>query len=414
MTEFLDLLNDLGGEVTSARETFSSREDGTRVSATRDIVRGRRNPLVYKQRLAEAIKLVADVVEGRRSPYFLQEVMTTDDFPTYFGDIIDRTMLAKYQNWPVTWTSYARRILVNDFREARVTPPMVGADSILDEVPEASQYPDAALSEQAPFTWRVKKYGRRVPFSWETIINDNLNQLQDIPERLAVAARRTEQRLVTNLFVGLSGPNTDLYNVANENIITTANGSLNGDNPPLTINGLQSAYAVLSKMLDESGEPILRDMMTLVVPPALEVTAMNILNSIEIFDSSILGGGQPDNGSTSGERVLRVQNWMRNRLRLVVDPYIPVLASTANGDRSWFLFADPNTSREAIRIGFLRGHESPEIWMKSPNAVRVGGGDVGPMSGDFDTDSIEYRVRHVTGVIMVDHKATVMSNGSGS
>jgi hypothetical protein len=52
--------------------------------------------------------------------------------------------------------------------------------------------------------------------------------------------------------------------------------------------------------------------------------------------------------------------------------------------------------------------------MKSPNAVRVGGGPVSPLSGDFDTDAVEYRVRHVTGVTLVDQKATVASNGSGS
>lgn len=411
--DFLDLLDTYEGEVANARNIFS-REDGIAVAAGRNRLAGRISPTAYKANLTAAIKFLHEVMVGRKSVNLLREVMTTDDFPQYFGDILDRTLLAKYQEWPSDWVSYAKRAVVNDFRDAKLMLPMYGVDGVLDEVAEVAPYPDANLNEQAPILWRVKKFGRRVPFSWESMVNDDLGQLTDIPERLARAARRTENDLVARLFVGASGPNTTMYNAGNANIINTTNGSLNGNNPPLSINGLQSAYSVLSRMTDETGQPIFRDVLTLVVPPALEVTARNIINATEIFDSSLLGGGQPDNGSTSGERVLRVQNWMRNRLNLVVDPQIPLISTAANGHTSWFLFASPSTSREAIRIGFLRGHETPEIWMKSPNAVRVGGGAVSPMSGDFDTDSVEYRVRHVTGVTAVDPKATVMSNGSGS
>lgn len=407
--DFLDLIDKVEGDVRNTRNIFSS-EDGVPASRFRKGT----NPVVYKQTLTEAIKFLADVKRGRKHYSLLREAMTTDDFPLYFGDILDRSLMARYELWPADWEAFARRVEVNDFRDAKVIPPLYGADGPLDIVPQGDQYPDAALYEQEPILWSVQKYGRKVPISWETLINDDLNFFTDIPDRLARAARRTEHRLVADLFIGASGPNTTLYTSGHKNIVTTANGSVAGNNPALSINGLQSAYIVLTKMTDETGEPIYRDMVTLVVPPALEVTAKNMLSATTIWDSSLLGGGQPDNGTTSGERRLQVDNWMRNKVRLVVDPYIPILASSANGNTSWFLFADPNSSREAIRIGFLRGHTSPEIWMKSPNAIRMGGGNVGALEGDFDTDSIEYRVRHVTGVTQVDYKATVMSNGSGS
>jgi hypothetical protein len=105
---------------------------------------------------------------------------------------------------------------------------------------------------------------------------------------------------------------------------------------------------------------------------------------------------------------------MKNRVRLSVDPYIPIVASSSNGSTSWFLFANPNNGRPALEIGFLRGHESPEIFIKAPNAQRVGGGNVNPMDGDFDTDSIQYKVRHVLGGVTQDNKMSVASNGSGS
>lgn len=409
--EFLEILENIQSDLSTSRAIFNG-EEGASVNSRRNIVRGRRDPIAYKKQLLEAVKFVEKIKTGKLHPSLFQEVMTTSDFPILFGDILDRTLLAKYETLEPGWAAYARRVVVNDFREAELIPPILGADAVLDVVPEADQYPDAGLEEQERTRWKVQKFGRRVPFSWETIINDNLGQLNDIPERLALAARRTEHRQVTSLFIGTSGPASSMYSNGNKNIVNTTNGA-SVDNPPLSILGLEDAMLVLSKMVDESGYPIVRSVITLVVPPALEIRAMNILNATEVETTQERLGGNPNTG-TNGENRLRLRNWMSGSLRVVVDPYIPVLANSANGNTTWFLFAEPNTSREAIRIGFLRGHESPEIWMKSPNAVRVGGGDVGPMSGDFDTDSIEYRIRHVLGAVKVDPKATVASNGSGS
>lgn len=407
--EFLDVLESFQSQDAGLQKLFNvSAEEGAPIRGNR-----RQQSPKYKLIVAEAAKFLGEIVTGRRPAYHLKEVMTTSDFPYLFGDILDRSVLAAYQEWPSTWTSVAKRATVTDFRDAKVYPPTYGADGVLDEVQQAEEYPDAAVYEQAPITWNVKKYGRKVPFSWESIINDDLDMLKDIPVRLGRAARRTEANLVTSLYVGVSGPLSTMYHNNYGNIVNTANGA-SSNNPVLGIVGLQDAYTVLSKMTDESGQPIMRDVITLVVPPALEITARNILNATEIRATQLGAGGSPDNGSGLGYQELSVANWMRNRVQLVVDPYIPLKATSANGNTSWFLFADPNYSREAIRIGFLRGHETPEIWMKSPNAVRVGGGEVNALDGDFDTDAVTYRVRHVVGATKIDPKSTVASNGSGS
>ena len=47
--------------------------------------------------------------------------------------------------------------------------------------------------------------------------------------------------------------------------------------------------------------------------------------------------------------------------RPVVDPYIPLVATSANGATSWFLFANPSvTDRAALEFARLRGHEEPD------------------------------------------------------
>ena len=110
---------------------------------------------------------------------------------------------------------------------------------------------------------------------------------------------------------------------------------------------------------------------------------------------------------------LRVTNWMRNRVNVVVNPWLPIV-NTTNGNTAWYLFANPGVGRPAMEIGFLIGHESPELWVKSPNAQRVGGGQVNPEEGDFEHDAIQYRVRMVLGGTLMDAKSGVASNGSGA
>ena len=65
--------------------------------------------------------------------------------------------------------------------------------------------------------------------------------------------------------------------------------------------------------------------------------------------------------------------------------------------------------------------------MKLPNSVAIGEGTMGPgpgvipgtsnmspLEGDFDTDSIHYKLRDVFGGVQIDPIMTCYSNGSGS
>jgi hypothetical protein len=53
------------------------------------------------------------------------------------------------------------------------------------------------------------------------------------------------------------------------------------------------------------------------------------------------------------------------------------------------------------------------MFMKAPNAVRVGGGEVSPLDGDYEHDEVGYKVRYVIGGTVIDPKMTAASNGSG-
>lgn len=385
--EMLELLETVRAEEASVKRLFGKEGSGARSSR-----KGKR----YQEALVEAMRLVADVYTGRRKTHYLQEAMTTSDFPYLFGDILDRQILAAYREWPTTWQNYTKRGRVRDFRTVKRFS-MYGADQVLGAViGQKGVYPYEEINENAPYSYSVAKYGRKIRFSWETMINDDLDALKDMPERLGRAARRSEEKFVTQLFVDANGPHASFYTVGNANKVTS--------NPVLSIAALQTAMQVLAAMKDENSEPIVIETVELVVPPALEITALNILNALQIELAEA--------GGTSNQK-LTAMNWMKGRVRLNVNPYIPIVATT-NGSTSWFLFANPSNGRPAMELGFLMGHEEPEVFMKTPNQAPVGGGSEDAMNGDFETDAIEHKLRHVFGGTRMDPKMTVGSNGSGS
>lgn len=384
MSDFLEVIETIRAEEASAQKLFGGEGTG---------VRSMRHGPKYQQKLAEAAQFVGEIVKGRRPMRQLQEAMTTSDFPYLFGDILDRQVLAAYREFPATFLNYVKRSRVPDFRAVK-RYGVYGADNVLDEVPEQHEYKSASISEDTPYSYAVKKHGRKLAFSIESIVNNDLDALTDMPARLGRAARRSEAKFSTGLFVDANGPHASFYTAGNANKVT--------GNPVLSVAGLTTGLEVLSDQVDQNNEPIMIDVVELVVPPSLEMTALNILNALQIELA--------EKGATSNQK-LTVANWMKTKFRLNVDPYIPLVASSANGKTSWFLFANPNDNRPALEMGYLIGHEEPEIFMKSPNATRVGSG--GTDDFDFDTDSREYKVRHIFGGTRMDPKMTVGSNGSG-
>jgi hypothetical protein len=401
----------------------------------------RSNPLrkkMYEARLAEAAKLIVRAFNGgKRDLLNLQEAMSISDFPKLFGDVIDRSVLANYLETPYTWDQIAYASEVSDFRPVKrfridggtgllaniqvAGQPNAGQ---LTPITQGGQYPEDSLSD-AQYTFQLYKYGKRMPFFWETFINDDLNAIKDTPARFGRGARRTEEWFVTQLFAN----NTTFFKTANKNIVTnTVVGDSGGNNPVLTITALQRAIIVMMQQLDTTGQPVSVDAITLVVPPSLMVVAKNILNADYVWMTD-QGGTFSNLGPNTAAvplQQLHAQNWAKNIVKLAVNYELPIVDTTF-GKTGWYLFSDPKSGRPAIEFGRLRGHTSPELFMKLPNSVAIGEGAFGPgpgsmpgtqnanpMEGDFDTDAVFYKIRHVFGGTQEDPIMAVYSNGSGS
>jgi hypothetical protein len=357
----------------------------------------------HRARMDEALRIFEAASTGSYAALArLQEALSTSDFTYVFGDVLDRELLTQYDQMPKIWPSFARRTTVKDFR-AKKYVDLIGGRGILEKVPELDEYPQRKPTD-AQYTLSVAKYGGRFSLSWEDMINDDLGALADLPNRLAQGAADTEDYIATQMLTDGTGPNDALFGAA---VITNSDGSTASNlltgNPALTTQSLSDALAAIGNRLDQEGRPVAPPGFALVVPPALEVAAMQIVNA----SSLILGA------DSSAMRV-EVGNWLRGKITVVVNPWLPVIDGAANKNTTWYVVPLPSTARPSVVLGFLRGYETPDLRVKADAGSRVGGGAVDPREGSFEVDDIAYRVRHVIGSTTLDPRYAAVSNGSGS
>ena len=331
----------------------------------------------------------------------LREAMTTSDFPLMFADVTDRQMLAAYQAIDPEWKKYMRIKTVN-----RLYPWVGGkrfaisnSGMFLGEVAEKGEYLTVKKTE-VKYDVYARKYGNQLDISWEAIIADKLGALKDSPNEFAWLAANTEHYNAVNAYandLNILGSHAagDLYD-------DTTAGEINADTLPLTIANLEATVAAMQAFRHPSGQPMRNRPKFLVISDGgLEFTARQILTSANKMWTQTTALAAPVAYPTTNV----IANY---GLQLVIDPWLSIASLNGFTANTWYLFADPNNIA-AVECDYLEGHERPEICMKASDKVSVGGGALGPMTGDFATDNIFYRVRQCFGANKLDWRATYIN-----
>lgn len=343
--------------------------------------------------VTEFYQLTESAFSGNRHAMVdLTESLATSDFRFLFGQILDEQLLERYSDIPATWDRIARRVTVNNFKPKSYVD-LLGGRGLLEKVAQLAPYPERSPSE-AKTSFRVEKMGARISLAWEMLVNDDLDAFRSLPDDLAVSARDTEQATVTGLLVNETGLNGAYFKAGNKNLMA--------GNPALTPQSLQDAITAISTKVDSQGRPIIVTTAVLTVPPSLAVEARRILGAREIR-------------TTDADGVVYVgENYLTGLVEINVDPWLTVINRSANAATTWFLTPATTGSRPSFVLGFLAGHETPELRVKNDQGNALGGGAIAPEQGSFDDDGIAYRVRHILGGGAVDLIATAASTGAGS
>ena len=400
---------------------------------TADALTGRLDPFLFKQAWQPTDELYVEKLSqmypniiGRRQ-VGLRETMSYSDYSALTVDVLDRMLYGYYTDAPITNMPLVKKHTLRDFRlVARYE--MDGATTPFSRLPNdfpalnphgAGEPPTERAMQQAArevegstqrVTYQPQLYQGMMSINWRAIVNDDLGIFQDLIKRLSISGNRTIYSFITGLYVSAGGWNTTLYNSTFANLVTIANGA-STNNPPLSYQGLLDARTVLANQLDLDGQPIdFSGKLFLTVGPAQENTAISMSKATQI---GISVGGGTQNTQGFPQQWLTTPNWPFEGVTPIIDKYIPLICTGAMRKTMWSLTYEPSAqARPSLELGQLQGYETPQLFQKVPNTMRVGGG-VDPMLGDFWTMNQDYKGILVLGGTQIDGRSTVASTGLG-
>src|SRR5579871_200009 len=288
--------------------------------------------------------------------------LTTASFSYLLGTSMNKRLLHDYQAWPAEWKLFCTEVPIKDFKQQ--TRVRLGSFGSLSTVNEDTAYTTLTLGDGAA-TYSASKRGNIVTISRETIVNDDLHAIKQMPTKLAVAAAYTLAEFV----YGFLSSNAPIYD---GNALFDATHHSNLGSSALSSAAVQAGVVAMREQTNFASKRIGLRPKYLIVPPELEFSSLVIVKS----------AGVP--GSNNNDI-----NPMMGYTQLIVSPQLPAAGTPANSQ--WFLAADP-AEVDTIEIGFVGGQVNPAMFIQD-----------NPLYGlNFTQDAVSYKVRHEYGGAVMD------------
>lgn len=290
-------------------------------------------------------------------------INSTSTFPAIMSNLANKSVMVGFNEAETTYQIWAGKGSNRDFKEAaRVALSEAGN---LELVPEGGQFKQDSFGEASART-KVATYGKLFSLTRQAIINDDLGLFSKIATKYGSAAKRLVNKMV---YAQLTGNVKMQDNVA---LFDSKHGNVAGTGEALSVKAIAKAITAMRRQKGITGEATLNvTPKYLVVPPELEMTAYQIVNSTAAVD-----------GVNSG-----VANPYKGRFIVVAD------AELTDPD-AWYLVADA-TQHDTIEVTYLKGVETPRL------ETRQG----------FDVDGIEYKVAFDCGVSALDFRGLYKNAG---
>lgn len=174
-------------------------------------------------------------------------------------------------------------------------------------------------------------YGITTQLTRQDIINDDLNALSLIPQRIGRGAALSLNETIWTEFLA---NNASYFQAA-----SAAAGNA------LSYSSLEAAVTAYRRLTDPDGNPLGIAPRVLLVPPELEPKAVQLMTQSALIVSSL--------GSTSSKAVEPSANPFVGRYRIVVSNYL-------TSSSTWWLMADA-ADLPALDVVFLNGQQVPTI-----------------------------------------------------
>ena len=343
-------------------------------------------PRQYLAKTEAAHRVLKEALSGSRmgKAEFL-EAISYDDFSYIMQDTIYRKLLGKWAVPRSPMGAFSKEVKVPTMQRPGKMFTLDGLETPLPLV-HPGQQPDLRYPYDSGIAIRPYKYMADVEILWETLLEDDLNALGDIPDRLNNAVQVTMGRINTQLYADSAGWRdgaagdpffvTNNDKILNPSLATaTAEGIANGllananhstrVNAKLSLPAIQAARSQISKFLSPDGNPIDVSLVHLVVGNGQEQVAKNILGAQQyVMERS--GGLQAGTGANEGFVRMQVGPDVISGIKLHVDPYMHIVVDGAIEDTMWMMLADPGLARPMFAHCYLAGYEAPFLARRIP------------------------------------------------
>ena len=285
---------------------------------------------------------------------------TTASFSYLLGTSMNKRLLKDYQAWPAEWQRFCTVVPIKDFKQQ--TRVRLGAFGSLSTVAEDTAYSTITLTDTAA-TYVPTKRGNLVTVSRETIVNDDLFAIKQIPTKLAVAAAYTLAEFVYAFLS--SNPN-----IFDGNALFTSGAPHNNlGSSALSTGAMQTGVTAMREQTNFAGKRIGLRPRYLIVPPELEFVAMVVTKSAGVPGSA------------------------NNDINPMLGYVTPIVSPQLSSTTQWFFAADPNVV-DTIEVGFVGGQVNPALFIQDM-----------PLFGlNFTQDVVSYKVRHEYGAAVIDYR----------
>jgi phage major head subunit gpT-like protein len=254
----------------------------------------------------------------------LAAAWATHDIANILSATVNKFLLAGFDSVESAWRSLSAVRSVNDFKA--VSSYRLNGAFTFDKVSNGGELKAAKATDEVR-TISADTYGIMTSVTRTDLINDDLGALTAVPQRIGRGGALKINDVFWASFLDDSA------------FFTTAKGNKKTGSTALGLAGLKESLALYRKLKDPDGKPMAIQPRVLLVPVDLEITAAELMNSVQIAS-----------GNTSGQPSTNV---FAGRYEVVSSTY---LTDTAD----YYLLASP-ADMPVMEVAFLNGVQSPIV-----------------------------------------------------
>jgi len=303
----------------------------------------------------------------RRPMEIAERAMTTTDMPLVLMDAMNKMVTVQFAEAKErTHTQWARRRTANDFKDLHSI--QVDGDFKLEKVDENGEYKSTYLVEGSN-KYRIGKFGKKIHFSIEMLINDDMSVFEDVLPGFTAGSIETELETVYGILQNnptLSDGDA-LFHANHNNLLTDV----------YSIAGMEAMSLKMKKQKSLSDKKLSVPMDFIIYGDEIDPVVDRILTS--------------DHIPTTINDVNPYGPKGRKTITAIYEPLISEIDET-----TWFAGTNANKAKH-VSYAHLNGYETPLI-------TRVPG---------QDPDGLTVLGRHFFGAGAEDFRGIYKSTGAG-